>query len=230
MNRAIAAALVLVLGGALAWMLLRKPEDPVEPAEAAATAREKTQPSSTPEAGELPPVGRVAQKRRVTKAEREAFRRRIAEGVARRKAQRERGEPAKDEPAEAPEDDGEGEDEDEGEPSEGIKDRTDGKFGSLVGAINEDFLPLAQECYEQALETDPELRGMLDMNFDIIADEEIGGIVDAVELGEENEIANAGMHECIRETMLSTIFPPPPDSGSTGVRLTLRFEPEPPSE
>lgn len=36
------------------------------------------------------------------------------------------------------------------------------------------------------------------------------------------------MIECMRETLLSTLFPAPDDSGSTGVELSLRFAPEEP--
>lgn len=230
MNRSIVVTLVLILGGVLAWLALRTPAEPAQPSGPARGAAERKESEPAPPTARTrdaaPKVARVDRKRRVSKAERDEFRKLIAEGVARREAQRERGEPTReDEPEPAAE-----EQDDAETPSEGITDRTGGKFGTLIGAINDDFLPLAQECYEQALETDPELRGMLDMNFQIIADEDIGGIVDEVELGEENELHNPGMHECVRETMLSTLFPPPPDSGSTGVRLTLRFEPEQPSE
>ena len=152
----------------------------------------------------------------MTKAEREAFREQIQRGLKRRAA------------APSPRDDAdEGDDADDAdhEPSgEGVKDRTGGDLSSLVATVNEDFLPLANECYAMALERSPGLRGMLDMNITLIADEEVGGLVESADLGEENEIDDAEMTECIRESMFATVFPAPPASGQAEMRLTLRFE------
>ena len=88
------------------------------------------------------------------------------------------------------------------------------------------MLPLADECYEQALERTPGLAGGLDLQFEIIGDQDVGGLIETVTLLESSEIRDAEMVECIRETLLSTIFPAPDDSGSTGVELTLRFSPD----
>ncbi|MBL4683548.1 MAG: hypothetical protein JKY37_03075 [Nannocystaceae bacterium] len=183
----------------------------------------RTAPGSSPRgsehsSGEVSPPdsnAKVTKKRRVSKAERKAVRERIVSGI---KAHREAAErTAAHAPPDTPE---------PGYKKGDIKDKSGGNLSGFIATINEDFMPLADECYQQALEADPALRGMLDVNFEILADEDVAGMVDAIELGEENEIHDAGMLECIRETMLSTIFPSPGHTGHDAVRLTLRFSPE----
>jgi len=163
----------------------------------------------------------VDRKQKVSKTERDALRQRILDGL------RKRGEAKQ-----PPESDGDPQlplatpsDDDAPFPKGDVKDRSGGDLKSIVATINEDVMPLADECYELALATDPKLAGMLDLNLEIIADEDIGGLVESVDLGEENEIDNAEMTQCIQETILSTAFPALGDTGRTGARLTLRFEP-----
>lgn len=230
MRRWVTIGAVLV-AAAVAWMLFRGPQGASKPASATTTADQAPKSASINRA-DAPPRAAVivkpksdvaAAKRRVSKQEREALRRRIVNGLAARDAAPEKpssSAPAIDNPTE--------DEAADRQPGEGIKDRTGGELKKFSAAINDDFIPLAQECYEQALEVDPSLRGMLDMNFGIIADEDIGGLVDTVELGGENELNNPQMTECVRETMLSTIFPSPDESGTRGIRLTISFEPEQP--
>lgn len=188
----------------------------VDHASESAPPSSKQPEASAPEQTSAP--RRIEAKRKVDRAEREAYRREIAE----RLAERARSRPAKPESAASPKPDA---DEPAREPGQ-IRDRSEGKLSKFVGTVNEDFMPLAEECYQQALEQQPDLGGLLDMNVSIIADEELGGLVESAELGAGNEIAHAGMTECIRETMLSTIFPPLDESGRADVRLTLRFAPD----
>ncbi len=209
---------------AAVWLLLRTPsEGPAASATATASpppaTKSASNPGRRPDKPEAPP--RVSKKKTVTKAERDAIRQRIVDGIEARKRA------APPPPSEAPAD--QPDDRERSGGSGGIKDRTGGALSGFIATINDDFMPLAEECYEQALEEDPNLRGMLDVNVEVLADEDVGGMVDSVELGAENEIHSASMTECIRETMLSTVFPPPGDSGHSAVRLTLRFEPEEPA-
>ncbi|MEM6992994.1 MAG: hypothetical protein AAF721_20955 [Myxococcota bacterium] len=225
MKRLIVVAAVL-LAALLSWLLLSKPS--VEPdttgsvKQAAADPQGRsTKSQRRPSGASKPDAKEVAgtKKRTVTKAERNEIRRRIVEGIeARKQAARDDKEPAPADPARAPEEERSGED--------GVTDRTGGELSAFVATVNEDFMPLADECYEAARQDDPELRGMLDLNVTMLADEDIGGIVDTVELGRENEMNNAQMTECIRESMLSTVFPDPRETGHAEVRLTLRFDDE----
>lgn len=108
--------------------------------------------------------------------------------------------------------------------SGGLTDRVGGR-DALVAALNDDFMPLADECIDAARERDPSLEGMLAISLDVIADEEHGAIVESVEFPGANEVHDALLHECIRETSLSTILPPPPEGGREGFLLTLPIEP-----
>lgn len=107
-----------------------------------------------------------------------------------------------------------------------LRDRSGGKLAGLVKDLQDDVLPLADECYAQSIERDPTLAGGLDLQFQIIGDQDVGGLVENVELLDSSEISNPQMLECMRETLLSTIFPAPEDSGSKGVKLTLQFSPD----
>lgn len=112
------------------------------------------------------------------------------------------------------------------EPSKLI-DRSNGELGTLVTALNDDFMPLVDECYEQARAVSPELSGMLDLQVRLVADPEYGALVESIEHGVENEIVHPELDACIRETLLSTLFPVEEERGATDMRITLRFEPPP---
>ena len=114
----------------------------------------------------------------------------------------------------------------ESAPGQSIRDRTGGELAAFTKALQADFMPLASECYERAREEDPDLQGMLDIEMEIIADEEVGGLVETLAYGEGNELDDPELSECIRETMFSTIFPSPDGSGRRGVRLTLVMSPD----
>lgn len=166
-------------------------------------------------------------KRKVDAKQREAYLRRIADGVARRRGSGSKDEPnTRDDAEDAAARDEGGRDEAKDGPNP-IKDRSNGELDGLVDAVNKDLLPLANECYQAAVERDPTVAGMIDINLEMVGDEDVGGIVESFELGEENEIQDEQMIECIRETTLSTIFPAPEGTGRQGARLTLRFAPDP---
>lgn len=157
-------------------------------------------------------------KRKIDDAERERYRRAIRDAIA------ERGAPSKKAPAN--EDAAPPAREDAPPSGGGLEDRSNGKLAGLMKDLQEDVMPLAQECYEQALERDASIAGGLGLQFAIIGDEDVGGLVESVDLEEDSDIQDPEMLECMRETLLSTIFPAPDDSGETGVRLTLEFAPD----
>ncbi|MFH2006762.1 MAG: hypothetical protein ABI333_09270, partial [bacterium] len=65
-----------------------------------------------------------------------------------------------------------------------------------------EIVPLVEECYEMALENDPDLAGTIAVRFTIVGDEEYGGLVKKSRVLEESSMAsNADMVECVRETM-----------------------------
>ncbi|MCB9590656.1 MAG: AgmX/PglI C-terminal domain-containing protein [Polyangiaceae bacterium] len=98
--------------------------------------------------------------------------------------------------------------------------------GYIQKRIREDFIPLAKECYEAALERDPDLGGKLTVNFEIVGDESVGGIVESAELAEDSEIQDEEFMYCMRESMLSMTFEPPKGGGSVGVTYPFLFSNE----
>lgn len=223
----IAAALVLLVAAGGWWVLGEGASRPADGArEAEERAKVVKEVVKERAVGEAPGKPK-ATKRVVSKRERDAMRRRIVDALqARAGAAGERdgettggaaeagagahggGRPA------APDDE---------TPTPGdLTDRT-GNHGYLLKVMNEDLMPLADECYTLARETQPELAGMLVLNVDIIGDEDIGGVVEAVTPGQDNELGDPGLIECVRESLLSTTLPPPPEGGRDAVALSLRL-------
>ncbi len=222
----IALALVVV---AVAAVWLWAPQDVVEgnsaPAQTTVAAVPQSS-SSQPRSTAAGDVARVSTKRTVDVKQRDAYLRRIADGVARHGdgGSKDGPNPGDDVEDSAARDEG-GDDQPEVD-SHPIEDKSNGELSDLMDAVSKDLMPLADECYEAAVERDPTLAGMMDINLEVVGDEDVGGIVESFELGDENEIRDAEMIECIRETTLSTLFPAPKDTGRRGARLTLKFEPD----
>jgi hypothetical protein len=110
----------------------------------------------------------------------------------------------------------------EAAPSGQLRNRIGG-HEPLLARLNEDFMPLADECIEAARERDPDLAGMLAVNFEILSDEALGSIVETVEFAEQDEVTDEELHTCIRETTLSMILPEAP-SGREQFMLTIPIE------
>jgi hypothetical protein len=87
--------------------------------------------------------------------------------------------------------------------------------------VREDVLPLVKECYENLLEQQPKSGGRMVLKFAIMGDEDVGGIVDGVELAEESEIQDADFRECLAESTMSAVFDPPEGGGR--VEITYPF-------
>lgn len=87
--------------------------------------------------------------------------------------------------------------------------------------VREDVLPLVKECYDNLLEQQPKSGGRMVLKFAIMGDEDVGGIVDGVELAEESEIQDADFRECLTESTMSAVFDPPEGGGR--VEITYPF-------
>ena len=85
---------------------------------------------------------------------------------------------------------------------------------------------LIGECHSLASEEiGEELTGALGITFQIRAEEEIGGLVDQIELmSEYTTIAEPAMLECVRESLYALEMDPPPEGIDVGRQLTLRFD------
>lgn len=96
----------------------------------------------------------------------------------------------------------------------------------IKSAIAEQLVPVARECYESALEDQPELAGKLVANFTIVGAEEVGGIVEEAEISEDSTLDSAFVRECMRESLMAVTFEPPTDGGSVQVSYPFIFEHE----
>jgi hypothetical protein len=95
----------------------------------------------------------------------------------------------------------------------------------LQQRIREDFYPLASACYEGALAKKQDLRGQIVIDFMIVGDKKVGGIVDQAKINERTDIADAEFTACVRESMLSMVFAPPDDNGWVTVTYPFKFSP-----
>jgi len=96
----------------------------------------------------------------------------------------------------------------------------------IQDAIQEQLVPVAIECYESALEDQPELAGQLLVEFEIVGAEDIGGIVERATINAESTLDSAFVSECMRESVMAVTFEPPPDGGRIAVTYPFNFEPE----
>lgn len=95
----------------------------------------------------------------------------------------------------------------------------------LMDVLNRDFMPLATECVERARERAPNLDGLLVIDLSIATDENLGAILEAVDAADENEVEDADLFECIQQTMLSTMLPPPLRDGREIFQIRLAAGP-----
>lgn len=121
-------------------------------------------------------------------------------------------------PAPAPERDSEPE-------PEGLTNYVEG-YDQLVAELNKDFLPLSDECIADALARAPELAGELSIEFELVIDEELGAVIETVDIAEENEVHDLQLQECVRESLLSMVLSPGAADGSAALAIKLLVEPE----
>ncbi len=98
--------------------------------------------------------------------------------------------------------------------------------GYIQDAIRDQLVPVIQECYQSALEDEPELGGKLVVQFTIVGAEDIGAIVEDPQIDEESTLDNQFVSECMRESVMGVTFEPPEDGGSITVNYPFVFAPE----
>lgn len=217
--------LALLLG---AWLLFTAPA-PSPGAAPSARLESPTAQRLEPAAPARPDPDARARTLRERTAARDLLRRRIAEALdARDPAANQR--PAASDPADASDpararrkpttsaaDDA---------PASALVDRT-GNRGYLARVMNQDLMPLVDECYALARETRPDLAGMLVLDVEILGDEDLGGVVDTVTPAANNALTDPDLLECVRESLLATTLPRPEQGGRDALSLSLRLEPDP---
>ena len=98
----------------------------------------------------------------------------------------------------------------------------------IRGRIQEDLIPVAQECYASALADDPKLGGKLVLEFTIMGEPDVGGVVDQVKVGPDSDLTHAALVECMQESMLAVSFDAPRDGGEVNVIYPFEFSPDSP--
>lgn len=165
-----------------------------------------------------------AEKRRADRRARDALRGKIVEALARGEA----------EPARVRDEGGDGEAGaaarkgrvgagEEAPPTPGSLVDRSGNRGYLMKTMNEELMPLVDECFALARATNPALKGELRLNVELLGDAELGGVVDSVEPDANNELGDPGLVECARESILATTLPPPPQGGRDAFMLSLKL-------
>jgi len=100
----------------------------------------------------------------------------------------------------------------------------------LRARVREDLIPLAQECYDNALADDETLAGKLVFQFRIVGEPDVGGVVEDAQLAPESDIQHAELVECMRESLMSMSFDPPENGGVMDVTYPFEFATEAPSD
>jgi hypothetical protein len=90
-----------------------------------------------------------------------------------------------------------------------------------------DFLPVASQCYEEALQRDGSLAGSIYMKFRIIGDPHLGGVVESAEADPElGSVREPEMLDCMRDALMSLVFDAPKDGGYLDVEYPVELSPD----
>jgi hypothetical protein len=80
------------------------------------------------------------------------------------------------------------------------------------------------ECHEQALERNPRLGGMLALSVRFASAEGIGGIIESVEPGPDNQLKDDELIECVRQSAFSIELPAPSTGRDSDRYLTIPLQ------
>jgi hypothetical protein len=95
---------------------------------------------------------------------------------------------------------------------------------AITARIRDELVPLAIDCHLNFLAGDPAFTGMLVLEFDVLGDESVGGIVDDVRPGEKSTIVDPAFVECLCESMMTVNLDPPADGGQGHASFPLVLE------
>jgi hypothetical protein len=85
--------------------------------------------------------------------------------------------------------------------------------------LRDDFVPMANVCYDELRSRSPGAAGTVIMDFKIIGRASLGSLVDSAEVKHESTLRDATLEECLRNSFLSVYFDSPP----VGVQATLNY-------
>jgi hypothetical protein len=94
-----------------------------------------------------------------------------------------------------------------------------------------DMFPLLKSCYADALTRRPSLAGKLVLQFAIVGDQQVGGIVESARFADESDLKDTPMETCVRESLMTLTFDKPPEGGGmVTVTYPIEFSPDPDPE
>jgi hypothetical protein len=97
----------------------------------------------------------------------------------------------------------------------------------IRSVMHDDYIPLAKQCYETLLAKDPKRSGTVHAKFVIAGDTKSGGVVESVELQEnEKSIHDPEFVMCMRESLMSVVFDAPPNGGKLSVGYPIELSPD----
>ncbi len=89
-----------------------------------------------------------------------------------------------------------------------------------------DLIPLLAECYDAALPRLTKKAGGITVHMVFTGEPEIGTLIQAAEIAGDDHLAkDAGLVECLQQTMLSIELPPMAESGEVTVTYPIEFSP-----
>ncbi len=229
--RSIAALAVMLLAGMALWGQLGGRTVPNHPPDAGAPAGQRSPAEKDVRDGVVPPSARPALRTVRDRAVRDEMRQKIflawSQGAPPNGASPAPAAPAAPDPLHAPMPTLDG-------------GAVDPEY--LRARIREDFLPMAQQCFDQwqtrAADAGGATAGQVVADLVIVGDERVGGVVDEVTLDSEGRdagpdaavLGDGEFQTCLRESMMAMAFQPPPGRGSLRVRYPFRFAPDPPAD
>lgn len=86
-----------------------------------------------------------------------------------------------------------------------------------------EIIPLVKECYDNALAQGQKGQGKIAMSFSIIADPELGGLIEESQVQDKDPSFSPDMLECMRETMYAIQFEAPKNGGRVKVSYPFVF-------
>ena len=98
---------------------------------------------------------------------------------------------------------------------------------AYIRAQMAELLPVFRECYDLSLARNPDLEGRIAVDFTIVGEPDVGGLVESSEYNaQESTIVEPHLVECVRESVYTLEFPPPQDGGTITVTYPLEFTTE----
>jgi hypothetical protein len=96
----------------------------------------------------------------------------------------------------------------------------------IQSVVHDDYFPLAKSCYAELMSRLPDAGGRLSFAFTIVGNPQIGGIVERADVTDDSTLDDPAMVTCMRESMLSMTFAPPPNGGAVTLTYPIEFSPD----